>query len=46
MTNDMQRAVVRKALHGEVTADCPVTFAQTHEDAVLYVTKNVTAKPF
>jgi glucosamine-6-phosphate deaminase len=46
MTNDMQRAVVRKALHGEITASCPVTFAQSHEDAVLYITKNVTEKPF
>lgn len=46
MTLDMQRAVVRKACHGEVTAACPITLLQNHPDALLMITKNVTEKPF
>ena len=46
MLLDMQRAVVRKACHGEVSADCPITLAQNHPDALLMITRNVTEKPF
>ena len=46
MLNDMQRAVIRRATHGDVTSDCPITFAQEHSDAILFVGKNVTEIPF
>lgn len=46
MMLDMQRAVVRKACHGEVTASCPISLVQNHPDALLIVTKNVLEKPF
>lgn len=46
MLNNMQRAVVRRATHGDVTAECPITFAQTHPDAKLFVSKNVLELPF
>ena len=34
---DWHRAVVRRAAYGEVTAEFPVTLAQAHPDAVIYV---------
>ena len=46
MLNNMQRAVVRRATHGEVTAECPITFAQEHPNAILFVSQNVTELPF
>ena len=46
MLNDMQRAVIRRATHGDVSSDCPITFAQEHSDAVLFVSENVTEIPF
>ena len=46
MLLDMQRAVVRKACHGEVSAMCPVSLLQNHPDALLMITPNVTEKPF
>ena len=46
MVNNMQRAVIRRATHGEVTSECPITFVQNHPDAVLFVSKNVTELPF
>ena len=46
MLLDMQRAVIRKACCGEVTAACPVSFMQNHPDAMLMVSKNVLEKPF
>ena len=46
MLLDMQRAVVRKACHGEVSAMCPVSLLQNHPDALLMITPNVTQKPF
>ena len=46
MLNNMQRAVIRRATHGDVTSECPITFAQNHPDAVLFVGKNVTERPF
>lgn len=46
MLLDMQRAVVRKATHGEATPACPVSLLQNHPDALLMITPNVTEKPF
>jgi glucosamine-6-phosphate deaminase len=46
MLLDMQRAVIRKACYGEVTASCPVSLVQNHPDALLMVSKNVTELPF
>ena len=46
MLLDMQRAVVRKACCGEVSAMCPVSLLQNHPDALLMITPNVTEKPF
>lgn len=46
MMHNMQRAVIRKACYGEVTAACPITLAQNHPDAMLLVTRNVVEKPF
>lgn len=46
MLLDMQRAVVRKACHGEVSTVCPVSLLQNHPDALLMITPNVCEKPF
>ena len=46
MANNMQRAVIRRALHGEVTSACPITFVQTHSNAQLLVIESVTERPF
>lgn len=46
MMLNMQRAVIRKACYGDVTAACPITLAQNHPDAMLLVTRNVIEKPF
>jgi glucosamine-6-phosphate deaminase len=46
MMLDMQRAVIRKACHGEVSAACPISLVQNHPDALLMVSKNVLEKPF
>ena len=46
MLLDMQRAVVRKACYGEVSAACPISLFQNHPDALLMITPNVTEKPF
>jgi len=46
MTMDMQRATVRHALYGEVSASFPITLIQRHPNALLMVTKNVTQLPF
>ena len=46
MGNNMQRSVVRRAAHGEVTAACPITFAQNHPDVTLLVVESVTELPF
>ena len=46
MMLDMQRAVLRKACCGEVSSECPVSFAQRHPDAMLMVTTNVMQNPF
>lgn len=46
MANNMQRAVIRRALHGEVTSECPITFVQNHPNAQLLVIKSVTERPF
>ena len=46
MLLDMQRAVVRKACCGEVTAACPITLVQNHPDALIMITPNVTEIPF
>lgn len=46
MLLDMQRAVVRRACHGEVSAACPITLVQNHPDAMLMVTPNVLERPF
>ncbi len=46
MMNQMQRAVIRRACLCDVSSDCPVSFLQNHPDALLYVVKDVTEKPF
>lgn len=46
MLLDMQRAVVRKACYGEVSAACPITLVQNHPNAMLLITPNVAEKPF
>ena len=46
MMLDMQRAVIRKACLGDVSAACPVSLIQNHPDALLMVSKNVVEKPF
>ena len=46
MLLDMQRAVVRKACYGEVSAACPITLVQNHPDALIMITPNVTEIPF
>ncbi len=40
-----QSAVVRRALHGPVTAACPASFMRTHPDAQLTVAEYVAAPP-
>ncbi len=40
-----QSAVVRRVLHGPVTAACPASFLRTHGDAEIAVTDYVAAKP-
>src|SRR3954470_15951152 len=40
-----QSAVVRRVLHGPITAGCPASFLRTHEDASITVTDYVAAKP-
>jgi glucosamine-6-phosphate deaminase len=40
-----QSAVVRRVLHGPITAACPASFLRTHEDASITVTDYVAAKP-
>lgn len=46
MTLDMQRAIIRKACLGEVTAAYPLSLVQHHSDVQLIVTQNVVARPF
>lgn len=46
MMLDMQRAVIRKGCLGDVSADCPLSLVQRHEDALLMVSKNVVERPF
>lgn len=43
---DWHRAVVRRAAYGEVTAQFPVTLAQRHPDAKIYVNANAAQQPF
>ena len=40
-----QSAVVRRVLHGPVTAACPGSFLRTHSDAEIAVAEYVAAKP-
>jgi glucosamine-6-phosphate deaminase len=40
-----QSAVVRRVLHGPITAACPASFLRTHKDASITVTEYVAAKP-
>lgn len=40
-----QRAVVRRVLHGPITAACPASFLRTHADAQLTVADYVTEPP-
>ena len=40
-----QSAVVRKVLHGPVTAACPASLLRTHADSELTITELVAAKP-
>ena len=43
---DWHRAVCRRAAYGEVTSAFPVTLAQEHPDAVLYVNHIAAGQPF
>ena len=43
---DWHRAVCRRAAYGEITSAFPVTLAQNHPDAVLYVNHIAAEKPF
>ena len=43
---DWHRAVVRQAAYGEVSAHFPVTLAQRHPDAKIYVNANAAQQPF
>jgi len=45
MNRPWQTAIVRKLLHGSVTADVPASLLQTHRDAHLVATRNVTVLP-
>jgi len=40
-----QSAVVRRVLHGPITAACPASFLRTHGDAEIVVADYVAAKP-
>ena len=40
-----QSAVVRRVLHGPITASCPASFLRTHADAEIAVADYVAAKP-
>lgn len=40
-----QRAVLRRALHGPLTAACPASFLRTHADAAVTITDEVAAPP-
>ncbi|GKX32261.1 glucosamine-6-phosphate isomerase [Vallitalea longa] len=46
MFRDWHRAVVRRAIYGEITAKFPVTFLQEHNDAKIIISKYVAQKPF
>ena len=46
MTLDMQRSVIRRAAHGEVTSAFPISYAQRHPNALLIISANVAEKPF
>ena len=43
---DMQRAAIRHALHGEVSASFPVTLLQNHPNAEIMISRNVSKMPF
>lgn len=43
---DWHRAVCRRAAYGEVTSAFPVTLAQNHPDALLYVNATAAGQPF
>jgi glucosamine-6-phosphate deaminase len=40
-----QRAVMRRVLHGPITAACPASFIRNHPDATLTLTREVAALP-
>ena len=46
MFRDWHRAVVRRAIYGEVTAKFPVTFLQEHNDAKITISKYVSENIF
>ena len=46
MMLDMQRATIRHALHGEVSASFPVTLLQNHPNAEIMISRNVSMMPF
>jgi len=43
---DWHRSVVRQAAYGEVSAHFPVTIAQNHPDAKIFVNANAAQQPF
>ena len=43
---DWHRSVIRRAVFGERTGAFPVTLAQDHPDAMIYVNANAAKRPF
>ena len=40
-----QSAIIRRALHGPITAACPASFLRTHSDAIVTIADYVAAPP-
>ncbi len=40
-----QSGVVRRVLHGPISADCPASLLRTHADACLTITSQVAGRP-
>jgi glucosamine-6-phosphate deaminase len=45
MNRPWQTAIIRKLLHGPVTAAVPASLAQTHPDCAIVATEEVTRMP-
>ncbi|WP_113673019.1 glucosamine-6-phosphate isomerase [Vallitalea guaymasensis] len=46
MFRDWHRAVVRRAIYGDVTSKFPVSFLQEHDDAKITISRYVARKPY